>query len=65
MPSIFKYVVNKAMYANEEKEHAKAYQYAHVQAKKEKNIDIENELKGITRTLTRCSAHKFHPQLKN
>lgn len=61
MPSIFNYVVNKAMYINEEKEQAKAYQYAQVEVKKKKSIEIENELKGITRTLTRCSAHKYKP----
>jgi hypothetical protein len=56
-PSIFNYVVNNLIQekSNEDSNDSKAYQLSFIHNSDKKDIDIENELKGITKTWSRCT----------
>ena len=61
--SIFNYVVNSSMYVNDNQCNNYtppflAYMPGGIQAK---NVNIENDLKGITRAYSKCQSSKYQP----
>lgn len=61
--SVFDYVIDNSMYKNtQECNNFKPPFIAYVPSGiPSKNVDIENDLKGIVRPLTKCNACKFTP----